>query len=62
MNTTIEHLRKLKSIHNGSYGADIDEAIEAIEQISCLMDRPCSVCKFKTENGCSCYECVFKGV
>lgn len=62
MNKTIEHLKKLKSIHNGSYGADIDEAIEAIEQIRCLTDRPCNVCKFKTENGCSCYECVFKEV
>ena len=62
MNTAIENLKKLKSFHNGSYGTDIDEAIEAIEQISCLTDRPCSVCRFKTENGCSCYECVFKGV
>lgn len=37
-------------------------AIEALEQISCLTDRPCSVCRFKTENGCSRWECVFKGV
>ena len=60
MNKTIEHLKKLKSIHNGSYETDIDEAIEAIEQIRCLTDRPCSVCRFKTENGCSNWECVFK--
>lgn len=28
---TIKHLKKLKSIHNGSYGPDIDRAIKAIE-------------------------------
>ena len=39
-----------------------DRAIEAVEQVSCLTDRPCSVCRFKTENGCSRWECVFKGV
>lgn len=37
-------------------------AIEAIEQIECLTDRPCNVCRFKTENGCYHWECVFKGV
>ena len=37
-------------------------AIEAIEQIRCLTDRPCPVCRFKTENGCNRWECVFKGV
>lgn len=36
--------------------------IEAIEQVGCLTDRPCSVCRFKTENGCNRWECVFKGV
>ena len=28
----IENLKKLKSFHNGSYGADIDRAIKALEQ------------------------------
>ena len=37
-------------------------AIESIEQIECLTDRPCDVCRFKTENGCNRWECVFKGV
>lgn len=32
MNKTKENLKKLKSFHNGSYGADIDKAIKAIEQ------------------------------
>ena len=28
----IENLKKLKSFHNGSYGADIDRAIKALKQ------------------------------
>ena len=32
---TISNLKKLKSFHNGSYGADIDRAIEALEQETC---------------------------
>lgn len=32
MNKTIENLKKLKSFHNGSYGADIERAIKALEQ------------------------------
>lgn len=45
-----------------------DEQIKAIEGAftceltECLTDRPCDVCRFKTENGCSRWECVFKGV
>lgn len=31
MNKTIENLKKLKSFHNGSYGADIDKAIKSLE-------------------------------
>ena len=31
---TIANLKKLKSVHNGSYGVDIDRAIKAIEQQS----------------------------
>ena len=30
------------------------------EQLSCLTDRPCDVCKFHTENGCDRWECVFE--
>lgn len=29
---TVSNLKKLKSFHNGSYGADIDRAIKALEQ------------------------------
>lgn len=32
---TIANLRKLKSFHNGSYGADIDRAIKSLEQHPC---------------------------
>lgn len=32
---TISNLKKLKSFHNGSYGADIDSAVEALE----LLDK-----------------------
>ena len=32
---TISNLKKLKSFHNGSYGADIDKAIQALEQQPC---------------------------
>ncbi len=41
MSKTIENLKKLKSFHNGSYGADIDEAIKAIEA---LEQEPSSDC------------------
>lgn len=45
-----------------------EEQIKAIEGAftweltECLMDRPCDVCRFKTENSCNRWECVFKGV
>ena len=58
---TIKNLKKLKSFHNGSYGTAIAEAIKALEQISHLTDRPCSVCEFHKEDGCSKWECVFEG-
>lgn len=35
---TIANLKKLKSLHNGSYGADIDRAIKAL-QVSPLTDE-----------------------
>lgn len=30
------------------------------EQLACLKDRPCDVCKMRTEHGCSSWECVFE--
>lgn len=29
------------------------------EKLSCLIDRPCTACKFHTEEGCSKWSCVF---
>ena len=30
------------------------------EQLACLKDRPCNVCKMRTDKGCSSWECVFE--
>ena len=30
------------------------------EKLSCLTDRPCTVCKFHKENGCCKWSCVFE--
>lgn len=30
------------------------------ELLECLTDRPCNVCKFRTENGCCKWNCVFE--
>ena len=34
-------------------------AIQALENIGHLKDRPCSVCEFHKENGCCQWTCVF---
>lgn len=34
-------------------------AIQALENIGHLKDRPCSVCEFNKENGCCKWTCVF---
>ena len=34
-------------------------AIQEIENMGHLKDRPCSVCEFNKENGCCKWECVF---
>ena len=50
--------------HQG--GEEIEEAfnmaIQALEEISHLVNRPCEACEFHGENGCCMWECVFKGV
>lgn len=30
------------------------------EQLSCLTDRPCAVCKYHSDNGCTQWKCVFE--
>ena len=37
-------------------------AIQAVENIGHLTDRPCSVCEFHKEKGCCKWDCVFEGV
>ena len=37
----------------------LDMAIQALENIGHLKDRPCSVCEFRKENGCCKWDCVF---
>lgn len=38
----------------------LDMAIKALEKISHLIARPCEMCEFYTEDGCSKWECVFE--
>ena len=49
--------------NRGEYHTKFDdaftEAISAIEKIQCLTDRPCSVCKYHSEKGCSQWNCIF---
>lgn len=45
-----------------SIGQALTMAIQALENIGHLTDRPCSVCEFHKENGCCKWDCVFKGV
>jgi len=40
--------------------AAIDIAIQALEKLRHLKDRPCEVCKCHTEYGCSKWSCVFE--
>lgn len=56
----IKQLKKCKSFHNGSYGTAIDMAIKALEQTSHLKDRPCEVCEFHSDKGCSKWKCIFE--
>lgn len=44
------------------YDTAFKMAIQALEEISHLVNRPCEACEFHGENGCCKWECVFKGV
>jgi len=37
----------------------LDMAIKALENISHITDRPCDVCEFHSEQGCTQWKCVF---
>lgn len=59
----IHYLEKIQQEYDCSYEeVALNMAIKAVEQVGCLTDRPCPFCRFKTENGCNRWECVFKGV
>ena len=38
----------------------LDMAIKALEQTSHLKDRPCEVCEFHSDKGCSKWKCIFE--
>lgn len=44
------------------YDTAFKMAIQTLEEISHLVNRPCEACEFHGENGCCMWECVFKGV
>ena len=52
--------------HTDDYGESshtaMQMAIQALENIGHLTDRPCLVCEFRKEDGCCKWDCVFKGV
>ena len=61
--TNEEAIAKLKNFAEHCYpNEEFLIAIEALEEISHLVNRPCEACEFHGENGCCKWECVFKGV
>ena len=54
----IEYLLKISNFDERDKKA-LEAAIQALENIGHLKDRPCSVCEFKKENGCCQWTCVF---
>lgn len=61
--TNEEARNRLKMPYNDNprlYYEALDVAIKALEQINCLTGRPCEVCEFHSENGCSKWKCVFE--
>ena len=54
----IEYLLKISRLDERDKEA-LEAAIQALENIGHLKDRPCSVCEFRKENGCCKWDCVF---
>lgn len=48
------------SFRDGDYLEALDKAMEALELMSHLKDRPCSACEYHKENGCCKWTCVFE--
>lgn len=56
----IESYLKSGYAHNtDDFKQALEIAIKAIENISHITDRPCDVCEFHTEQGCTQWKCVF---
>lgn len=55
-----ELLEDLKSQTNKILLDLVAENEELEGRLACLIDRPCSVCKFHTERGCAKWACVFE--
>jgi len=61
-----EALSLIESYLKSGYAHNVDDfkqalkiAVKAIESISHITDRPCDVCEFHTEQGCTQWKCVF---
>ncbi len=60
----LEILNETSFLARDKEAKEIEEAIqtttEAVKTLTYLKDRPCDVCKFRTENGCTEWYCVFE--
>ena len=69
----LQQIRKQKCVSECDYGCKLyeletfcleekalDTAIKALEQTSHLKGRPCEVCEFHSDNGCSKWKCIFE--
>ena len=55
----IKTLKGMNTRKDGKTTEALDLAIQALEEKSHLIDRPCDACEFHKENNCSNWECVF---
>ena len=62
--TREEAIAFFKDMNECTYGnlEAVEMAIQALENIGHLTDRPCEVCEYHGEYGCCKWDCVFKGV
>lgn len=60
----LEILNETSFLASDKEAKEIEEAIQiatrTIKTLCYLKDRPCEVCEFHSENGCSKWECVFE--
>lgn len=62
----IKQLKMLKEhLKNDMYADDVNAlntAIQALELLDTLTERPCEVCEHHKEKGCCKWNCVFDGM